>query len=139
MSAFPDEPLHFFGWLRDAAVDGSWRAESPAEFVPRMAYGPYLEATMRAAQASASGGMVLDVRHADVVGLAPDRSTFELRGGATLSADRSVLALGNFPPQPLAARAEAVLGVRTYVTTPGPGRLSTGWIQLARSCWLARG
>lgn len=80
MSAFPDEPRHSFEWLREAEVDSSWRAESPTEFVPRMVYGPYLEATMRAAQASAHEGVALDIRHAEVVGLAPGNSTLELRG-----------------------------------------------------------
>jgi uncharacterized NAD(P)/FAD-binding protein YdhS len=101
MSGLPDEPRHFVDWLHQADVGDEWRVAVPTDFVPRQLYARYLEATLRAAQASATSGVRLTVRQEEVTALAPDQRTLALDGGATLTADRSVLALGNFLPQPL--------------------------------------
>jgi uncharacterized NAD(P)/FAD-binding protein YdhS len=73
----------------------------PTDFAPRLVYARYLEHTLRAAQADACPGVELDSRRAAVVDVDTHCQTLFLGGGEALAADRTVLALGNFPPRPL--------------------------------------
>ena len=93
MSAFPEDPEHFFRWL--SALQKRY---TPADFVPRKLYGEYLASMVR--EAFAGGPARLDCIRDRAVDLAPDGSglSLTLSGGAQLPADRAVLALGNFLP-----------------------------------------
>lgn len=108
MSAFPDDPEHFLRWYRrneGAAGRGS--------FLPRAAYGRYVEAVLEGAETPARGVRFWRVT-GEATGLAPRGRGFdvELRDGRRLTAGRVVLALGNFPPAPM----------------PGVRRLDGRWI-----------
>ena len=89
MSAFPDRLDDFV----------RWSGASPEEFVPRVLYGEYLQATLAEARALAAAGVsVLAVRgEAVAVSTDPSAVCIRLADGTELSARAAVLALGNFP------------------------------------------
>jgi uncharacterized NAD(P)/FAD-binding protein YdhS len=91
MSALPDDPLHFAAWARSDSSD----------FVSRRVYAEYLAATLEAAQSEATPGVILDVRKGAVVDAKIYATALRLEADQSIRADRSVLALGNFPPGPL--------------------------------------
>ncbi|MDP9177701.1 MAG: FAD/NAD(P)-binding protein [Gemmatimonadota bacterium] len=97
MSAFPDDEESFlrFARERDANVDGG-------SFVPRSAYGEYLDHTLTEAEQTAPGGARLEriVGHVADIGLPAggSRAFVTLTDGRRIDADRVVLALGNFAP-----------------------------------------
>ncbi|NTU65239.1 MAG: FAD-dependent oxidoreductase, partial [Chloroflexi bacterium] len=96
MSAFPDDAGHFLRWLENCC-ERPYRADS---FVPRKLYGAYLQTILREAEAEASVLARLERIQDEAVAILPDNesSRIQLQSGATLQADRIVLAVGNFPP-----------------------------------------
>jgi uncharacterized NAD(P)/FAD-binding protein YdhS len=122
MSALPDEPTHFLDWLRardPAAHEGT--------FAPRRLYGDYLDDLLRAARSGSS--VRIDLVGSEAVSMHPagDPGPFRIatRDGATIAADRVVLALGHQEPQRLAG----------WRVDPGPDAyVSNPW-----SSWAFRG
>jgi len=96
MGAFNDDPGHFWNWL----------AEQPdlnltqQDFAPRMVYGRYLSKLL--AQ-SCAANPELSVLSRRIVSMRRVADGFELisNDGQVLTAERVVLALGNFPPDQL--------------------------------------
>jgi uncharacterized NAD(P)/FAD-binding protein YdhS len=112
MSAFDDDPDHFLRHLRrrEPALTGG-------SFVPRAAYGAYLDATLREARERSSvpvlhvAGEAVDVR-------ASDRGmTVALGDGRLVEAERVLLAVGNYPPADLRAVGPIAASIR-YVRDP---------------------
>lgn len=98
MSALPDEPDHFLGWLQ--ARDPSAQRGT---FAPRQLYGEYLEDLLSAA-AKAPGATIELVRDEVVaIDLVDDEDgpCVALTGldGRRVRADQAILALGNPTPQ----------------------------------------
>jgi hydroxyacylglutathione hydrolase len=94
MSAYPDDPEHFFEWARlnhDPAV-------SPDDYLPRSVYGQYVESVLQQ-EIERHPGRFEHVQD-EAISLAGigDVAEMRLRSGRTLLADKVVLALGNFPP-----------------------------------------
>ncbi len=101
MGAFPDDEGDFLRYARERdqrTMGGS--------FVPRMIFGEYLDATLRAAAADAfrSGGSLVEIAD-EVTTVVPRKTPHDspriqvgLKSGAALGADHVVLALGNYPP-----------------------------------------
>jgi uncharacterized NAD(P)/FAD-binding protein YdhS len=94
MSAFPDDPEHFLRWARlhhDIGVD-------PGDFLPRQVYGRYVafvlqqEIELHPARFERVQDEAVSAARAGGV------AEIHLRSGQILSADKVVLALGNFPP-----------------------------------------
>lgn len=101
MGAFPDDEGDFLRYARERdprTMGGT--------FVPRMVFGEYLDATLRAAAADAfrSGGSLEEITDEVTAVDSPrtpndaSRIQVRLRSGGTLEADHVVLALGNYPP-----------------------------------------
>jgi uncharacterized NAD(P)/FAD-binding protein YdhS len=122
MSAFADRPDHFLEWVgrRDSAAEGG-------SFVPRMWYGEYLEELLSQPSLDIVGGPGGGVERvaAEVLAIEPAAEregggTLHLSDGASLAADRIVLALGNFAPaDPLAAVAdEQITSDSRYAADP---------------------
>jgi uncharacterized NAD(P)/FAD-binding protein YdhS len=111
MSALPDEPAHFLGWL---AARGE--QADPEAFLQRRLYGAYLGELLGAAGSRVTG--VVD----RVLALAADGPGLrvELAGGAPLLARGAVLALGNFPPE--LPRGWTALPARLAWRTPWAAR-----------------
>lgn len=92
MSAFADDPDHFWRWLRDRKL------VSDAErfvFVPRRHYGSYLADVLAAVEAAAPGR--LHIVHDECIDILTTGAGVEakLKGGASLMAHLAVLAVGH--------------------------------------------
>jgi uncharacterized NAD(P)/FAD-binding protein YdhS len=104
MSALPDDPEHFLRWAR--AREKAWRNPpwvdevTAQSFLPRRAYGDYLRWVLDTSERTAVPGVRLERRDGEAVGLIPGagETLLKLAGGETLSAQKVVLALGNFRP-----------------------------------------
>ncbi|AKU22699.1 FAD/NAD(P)-binding protein [Massilia sp. NR 4-1] len=94
MSALDDDPGHFLRYAqgRDSRIGG-------ATFVPRKLYGDYLEWLLRQSEETAPPAVRLERIAAQAEALRVDAggATVQLAGGATLRAERVVLAFGHFP------------------------------------------
>ncbi len=112
MSAFHDDPEHFLRWAQ-VHYD---RAATPGKFLPRRVYGQYIEWALAQATDQHRGiewktGEVESVTRSGAV------ATIRLRGGSLFTADKVVLALGNFPPA-ASSLPEAVRKCSGYVSDP---------------------
>jgi uncharacterized NAD(P)/FAD-binding protein YdhS len=104
MSAFHDRPLHFLEWLGKCppeVLNGA--APGVDAFVPRRLFGAYIRALLNEEMTRPERGGQLTLLRRNVVGI--DRSTHPLLlivdRGAPIEADLAVLAVGNFPPEPV--------------------------------------
>jgi uncharacterized NAD(P)/FAD-binding protein YdhS len=100
MGAFADDPGHFWRWLESS---GNKKNFNEKDFVPRGLYGQYL---VRLLGESRQACPVLSLVERQIVDIIPlPAGGFELidRTGNSLTADKVVLALGNFPPAPVAS------------------------------------
>lgn len=144
MSAFPDDPDHFLRWARTrqaSLLRPPWVVDVGAEsFLPRRAYGHYLVDLLDVAAREAAPDIGLIRRTAKVVSVAktPEGLTLRLRDGTQLTADRAVLALGNFPPGDPCVADPAFYASARYRGNPWePGLLDT--VLNTRSCLLIGG
>lgn len=100
MSAFPDQPDHFWQWLcaREDDGTGSWRScGDPFCFVPRRIYGDYIASLIAPLVSGGQAGGRLRVIHGQCVDVSATASgvDLELADGARLHADFAVLATGH--------------------------------------------
>lgn len=94
MSAYPDDPEHFLKWARLNHDPGA----SPDDYLPRRVYGQYVSSLLQH-EIERHPGQFEHVQD-EAVSIAHVGETAEigLRTGWTLSADKVVIARGNFPP-----------------------------------------
>lgn len=119
MSALPDDPGHFARWAE--ADSGMARAG----FVPRAAYGRYLNGMLADARAAAPDRLAF--ASDEVVGLARDGEGFRLAlaDGGEVRAARVVLATGNLPAAAPPGVGAERLGA-AYVNDPWTPELLDG-------------
>jgi len=104
MSAFPDDPDHFTEWARlnyDPAA-------SRDDYLPRPVFGQYIASVLQQeidrhpGQVEYVQDEAISITHfgetAQIETAEMERAEIRLRSGRTLSADKVVMALGNFPP-----------------------------------------
>lgn len=105
MSALADDPGHFVEWLKRQGVASR---DFATVYAPRAAYGRYLEATLREAEAAGAPGR-LRIVNETCVAVVPHGASVEakLGGGPTLAAQAAVLATGH-EENPLSERPFAV-------------------------------
>lgn len=104
MSAFADDPDHFWRWLQARnypAPDGSW------VFVPRRLYGTYLEHVLAQAGQARPGRLVIRAEEVVAVRETPQGAETRLAKGASIVSDHVVLAVGH-ETQPSRGRGIAV-------------------------------
>jgi uncharacterized NAD(P)/FAD-binding protein YdhS len=124
MSAFEDDPDSFVRFVRERGVQADGGA-----FVSRHLYGAYLVWLLTTAVARAAH-VVFERVHDEAVRIepAPDgtHASIITARGDRLHADRVVMAVGNYPPQPPALDDEAFVRTsRRYVADPWrPGALA---------------
>ncbi len=103
MSAFHDRPDHFLEWLQKLPEPERCGIELTAQaFVSRRLFGSYVRALLNE-EIKRTGKERLELVRGDVQAL--DRTTgpltLHLDRERTLRADLAVLAVGNFPPEPM--------------------------------------
>lgn len=111
MSAFPDRPDHFVGWLRTRSeFENLPEDELREKFVPRIVYGDYLRSLVHA---HLDGVEFVEGEAVDF----DEGGGLLLADGRRLPADRVVIACGNEPPAPLPG-AEALADHPAWVGNP---------------------
>jgi len=102
MSAFHDRPDDFLQWLTKQPENENAIAIGPQTFAPRRVFGRYIRALLND-EIKRSGRERLELIKGDVVAL--DRTahplTLTLDRDRRVQADLAVLAIGNFPPEPM--------------------------------------
>ncbi len=120
MSAFHDRPNDFLEWLQARPEEEQVGAAVTAgSFVPRQAFGAYVRALLNDEVKRSSRERLSLVRGA-VLGL--DRSSHPLRlmldRDRTVEADYCVLAVGNFPPEPMSVATPSFYDTPFYRPDP---------------------
>lgn len=110
LSALPDYPNHFLDWLRTRTEYADTPEATLREaFLPRRVYGDYLRNLLQHYTRPVDPRCRVEVVPLDgeVLALEPAGTGARLRlaGGATLDADKIVLATGNEPPADLPGQA----------------------------------
>lgn len=103
MSAFPDQPGHFWDWLtaQKAARGGLAACEDPFCFVPRRVYGDYIQSLLAPLLSPDAGQRRLTIERNECVAIENgDRLYVRLADGHGFDADYAVLATGHEPPAP---------------------------------------
>ncbi len=103
MSAFHDRPHDFLTWLKtQPESEGGGAQAGVGTFAPRRLFGAYIRALLNE-EIKRTGRERLELVKGDVTSL--DRSShpmvLTLDRDRTLRADIAVLAIGNFPPEPM--------------------------------------
>jgi uncharacterized NAD(P)/FAD-binding protein YdhS len=113
MSAFPDEPNHFLHYAQKRN-----RAVTATTFLPRSFYGEYLEDTLEDAIGTSEGYLQQVVTEVTSVDVADNQVQLQTRHRQTITADRIVLALGNYPPRNPIALDNNVSQSPRYIRDP---------------------
>ncbi len=103
MSALTDEPDHFVKWL-ERQTEFQGRAALQHEFVPRWAFGSYLEDLFSTHGANARRkGIQLEMLHDEAMDIHQEHGKLNvhLAEGELIRADQVVLTMGNQKPAPL--------------------------------------
>ena len=112
MSAFPDRPDHFVGWLEARGT-----VEAAPAFVSRQVYGEYLREMLASARAASPDRLI--VIHGEVVDLIEeDEIEMRLADGRRITADAVVFAVGNLPPHDPPGLEESALSQCKYRGDP---------------------
>ncbi|MEC7567324.1 MAG: FAD/NAD(P)-binding protein [Planctomycetota bacterium] len=104
MSAFPDFPEHFLGWLRSRSEYANVAESELREmYVPRRVYGDYLCGLLATCQQPIDARChvqveTIDNEVVDIVVADPGETIVLLKNGDSLDADQVLLATGNQPP-----------------------------------------
>jgi len=115
MGAFSEDPEHFYRWVRERGV----RAE-PEDFLPRRLYRDYILFLMHEAVRARAGDLAFEHIRGEVTDIELDglRATVHLESRKPFSADRVVLAIGNFPPRQPSVTHRSVLKSERYGCDP---------------------
>jgi uncharacterized NAD(P)/FAD-binding protein YdhS len=100
MSAFADEPGHFWNWIRANDLHAALHCSDALCFVPREIYGRYLASLLEHHRTRCSPRQALRVVRGECTALRPTQHGIEasLADGSSHAADIAVLATGNEAP-----------------------------------------
>ena len=116
MSAFHDQPNDFVDWLTSQPETA---AAGPNSFAPRFVFGAYIRALLND-EIKRSGRDRLALVRGAVTSLdqATDKLTLTLDRDRTIQAGFTVLATGNFPPEPVLACCPGFYDTTLYRSDP---------------------
>ena len=116
MSAFEDDPDDFLRFVRrrEPALTGG-------SFVPRREYGAYLAETLDEARRESRTPLVRVTGEVVSVADTDDRQELRLADGRRLRVDRTVLAIGNYPPSDPPLEDDSVFTSIRYARDPWAG------------------
>jgi uncharacterized NAD(P)/FAD-binding protein YdhS len=127
MSAFHDRPSDFLEWLTSQPESETGTTVGPGTFAPRRQFGAYIRALLND-EIKRSGRDRLELVKGDVIGL--DRTghplVLTLDRNRTIQADLVVLAIGNFPPEPMPVGNPAFYDTAFYRPDPWAADALTG-------------
>ncbi len=92
MSAFPNDPLHFFRWIKERTI------VSEQTFVPRKIYGEYLHSLISREQFQWIPGNAIGIERISSSD-SNQKYRIQIEGKDSIEAQKIVLALGNLPPE----------------------------------------
>jgi uncharacterized NAD(P)/FAD-binding protein YdhS len=118
MSALAGDSSHFLRW----AQRNYNSAVQPGDFLPRRVYGRYIASVLQEAFDANDHRFAWKRDEAVSVNLVEDKAEISLRNGSRISADKIVLALGNFPPAALRVPG---------ITQSSPRFVSNPWLESA--------
>ncbi|MDO6390721.1 FAD/NAD(P)-binding protein [Pontibacter sp. BT731] len=123
MSLFADEPLDFFNWLEKYAHLYQRQISLPVQstdFIPRTVFGDYLKARLLEAEAGAAKGVSFVRVYEEALSVSRQGRGFAVScsNQLNLSANKVVLAVGNFPPAPLPIPNQSFYKSPCYVASP---------------------
>lgn len=101
MSAFPDDPGHFWRWLQENGLAASGSDQTC--FVPRQIYGRYIEALLQEHVSAKDGALRIVEGECASIETSPSGVTATLRAGTRIAAALAVVATGNETSQPNAS------------------------------------
>ncbi|MFL5279421.1 MAG: FAD/NAD(P)-binding protein [Rhodopila sp.] len=127
MSAFHDRPNDFLDWLTRQAADQDGAPPGPQTFAPRHLFGAYVRALLND-EIKRSGRDRLELVKGDVVGLdgTVQRLVLQLDRERVIEADMAVLAIGNFPPEPVPIASPGFYDTDFYRADPWAPDALTG-------------
>ncbi len=102
MSAFRDRPNNFLEWLQSTPHPELGEAPTAGSFVPRLLFGRYIRHLLKEQIRHADKDGRLELVRGDVLRMdaSDSRLALELDRDRRTVADATVLAVGNFPPEP---------------------------------------
>lgn len=118
MSAFPDDTEHFLRWLyKQDNLSKNFNANS---FVPRKIYGKYIQSILDETIANTPKYINFEWVKQEAIAIKPDvtNATVFLSNQETISADKIVLALGNFPPSDPPVIDNSFYNSQRYINYP---------------------
>jgi uncharacterized NAD(P)/FAD-binding protein YdhS len=129
MSAFHDEPTHFLDWLQaQPEEDLHGVVPTSGTFVPRETFGAYVRSLLNDEIKRAEPRDRLELVHGEV--LSVDRTghplVLTLDRDRTITADLAVLAVGNFPPEPMPIADQSFYDTTFYRPDPWAPDALTG-------------
>ena len=115
MSLFPDDPHHFFHWMKSQE-----ESISPLDFVPRIFYAKYLESILGDLEKGGNSRCQLEKIISEVVAIHPVNGQYVIsfHDQKNVSVDVVVLALGNFPMNTLPVPGHEYLHHSSYFSDP---------------------
>jgi uncharacterized NAD(P)/FAD-binding protein YdhS len=119
MSAFHDRPNDFLEWLTSQPECDVGTRVGPGTFAPRRLFGAYIRALLND-EIKRSGRDRLELVKGDVIGLGRTGHplVLTLDRNRTIRADLVVLAIGNFPPEPMPVANPAFYDTAFYRPDP---------------------
>ena len=127
MSAFHDRPNDFLEWLTRQPENQRGCIAGSGTFAPRRLFGAYVRALLND-EIKHSGRDRLELVRGDVIGL--DRSAhplvLKLDRNRTIQADIVVMAIGNFPPEPMPVSNSRFYNTPFYRPDPWAADALTG-------------
>jgi uncharacterized NAD(P)/FAD-binding protein YdhS len=115
MSAISEDPEHFCQWVKERGRDAK-----QGDFLPRKLYREYILSLMHEAARANAYDAVFELVRAEATDVEPGGqcAVVHLEGRKPLTADRVVLAIGNFPPRNPAIAHASTFESERYVRNP---------------------
>lgn len=124
LTAWPDQPDHFFEWAtRQAGAPGLGDAPvSKSDFLPMYLFGRYIESVLEEAKEQAAPGVIFRAVAGDVIDIDDSSEegphTLMLSDRTTLAAEVVILALGNLPGEYPIRKPLRIYHTLRYVHVP---------------------
>ncbi len=121
MSAFVDNPDHFVQWIKSKKSCNKYVTDDlPLAYLPRSIYGEYLNSIFEDAVKQKPSFVECTILNDEAKDIVPmvNKYNVVLHGNKAITADKIILATGNFPPQSLPIKDERFYTSKNYFGNP---------------------